>query len=61
MIATLLFALGAVMIVEGLVYLLAPHALERVLEALRELPLSARRLLGAIMLVSGLIVLLLVR
>lgn len=56
MIQTILFALGAVLILEGLVYLLAPHLIERMLEALREMPLTARRVFGALMLVIGLII-----
>lgn len=55
MINTILFALGAVMIVEGLAYVLAPHLLERVLKALAEVPIPTRRIMGALVLVSGLI------
>ena len=48
------------MIVEGLVYLLAPYAIEKVLEALKTLSISVRRQLGAILLVAGCILVLLV-
>ena len=48
-------ALGLVLIVEGLAWVLAPSLVERVLELLRELPESARRQIGALALVSGLI------
>ena len=48
-------ALGLVLIVEGLAWVLAPSLVERVLELLRELPESARRQVGALALVSGLI------
>ena len=50
-------ALGLVLIVEGLVYVLAPSLIERLLEALRTLPLEARRQMGALTLVTGLILL----
>ncbi|WP_347832810.1 DUF2065 family protein [uncultured Planktomarina sp.] len=46
MIAKLLFGLAAVMIAEGLVYLLAPHAIEGLLKALKSLAIPARRQLG---------------
>lgn len=46
-----------VLVIEGLVYVLAPHLVERLLEALRQIPLDQRRLLGALTLVTGLIVL----
>ena len=60
MISNLLFGLAAVMIAEGLVYLLAPYAVEKVLEALKTLSISMRRQLGAILLVAGCILVLLV-
>ena len=53
MIAKLLFGLAAVMIAEGLVYLLAPHAIEGLLKALKSLAIPARRQLGALLLVGG--------
>ena len=53
--AWVLLALGLVMIVEGLAYVLAPSLIERMLEALRSLPETARRQMGALVLVSGLI------
>ena len=53
--AWVLLALGLVMLVEGLAYVLAPSLIERVLEVLRTLPESARRQMGALVLVSGLI------
>ena len=60
MISNLLFGLAAVMIAEGLVYLLAPYAIEKVLEALKALSIPVRRQLGAILLVAGCILVLLV-
>ncbi len=53
--AWVFLALGLVMIVEGLAYVLAPSLIERVLEVLRSLSEAARRQLGALVLVSGLI------
>ncbi len=53
--AWVLLALGLVMIVEGLAYVLAPSLIERVLEMLRTLPLPVRRQFGALACVSGLI------
>ncbi|MEM7631607.1 MAG: DUF2065 domain-containing protein [Pseudomonadota bacterium] len=53
--AWVLLALGLVLMVEGLAYVLAPSLIERVLEVLRSLPENARRQLGALALVSGLI------
>ncbi|MGB0798154.1 MAG: DUF2065 domain-containing protein [Planktomarina sp.] len=55
MITGLLFAIGAVLIAEGLVYALAPQLLERVLEMIRDMPLNTRRILGVLMVVIGLI------
>ena len=60
MIQNLLFGLAAVMIAEGLVYLLAPHAIEEVFKALKSFSISVRRKLGALLLLAGLILLLLV-
>ncbi|MDT2074749.1 MAG: DUF2065 family protein [Planktomarina sp.] len=60
MIQNLLFGLAAIMIAEGLVYLLAPYAIEAVLNALKSLSISARRKLGALLLLAGLILMLLV-
>jgi uncharacterized protein YjeT (DUF2065 family) len=55
LIALILLALGLVMIIEGLAYVLAPLLIERVLEALRALPIAARRQMGALVAVTGLI------
>ena len=53
MIGAGLLALGLVLIVEGLVYALAPSLVERLLEALRLMPAEQRRLLGLTALASG--------
>lgn len=55
--ATIFLALGLVLIVEGLVWVLAPSLVEQLLLVLRALPEPARRLIGALALVSGLILL----
>ena len=49
----ILLALGLVLIVEGLVYALAPFLVEDLLAALRNLSLEARRLVGLTALVLG--------
>jgi uncharacterized protein YjeT (DUF2065 family) len=46
LIGTLLLGIGLVLIIEGLVFALAPSRLEDVLEMLRRLPVEARRLIG---------------
>ena len=53
MAGTLLMALGLVLCLEGLVIALAPSRVEDLLEALRAMPIEARRLLGLIALVGG--------
>ncbi|WP_296762431.1 DUF2065 family protein [Sediminimonas sp.] len=53
MIETAFLALGLVLIVEGLIYALAPSLVEQLLDALRALPLSARRNLGLAALALG--------
>lgn len=53
--ATVVLALGLVLVVEGLVWVLAPSIVERLLEAMRGLPDTARRQVGALALATGLI------
>ena len=53
--ATALLALGLVLLLEGLVYVLAPSLIEDMLRALRELPPESRRMIGALMMVLGLL------
>ena len=53
--SVVLLALGLVMILEGLVYALAPSLLERMLEMLRQMPAEAVRQVGALIVVAGLI------
>ena len=58
MIEKLLFGVGAVMIVEGLVYLLAPNVIKDVLKALDLLSIMDRRKIGALMFIAGFILVL---
>lgn len=51
--ANTILAIGLVLIVEGLVYALAPSLVEQMLEALRGLTPEARRTLGFLALVLG--------
>ncbi|MDA3888257.1 MAG: DUF2065 family protein [Allgaiera sp.] len=55
MIETALLALGLVLIVEGLVYALAPSLIDQLLIALAAFPPEARRLMGLLALVIGLL------
>jgi len=57
MIETALLALGLVLIVEGLVYALAPSLIEDLLEAMRALTLEQRRAIGLAALAVGLVIL----
>lgn len=57
MIATVFLALGLVLLVEGLAWVLAPSLVERLLEMMRALPEPARRQIGALGIVTGLILL----
>ena len=57
MIETVFLALGLVLIVEGLAWMLAPSLVEQLLAMLRTLPETARRQIGALGLVTGLILL----
>jgi len=54
MIETALLALGLVLIVEGLVYALAPSLIDQMLAALAAIPPEARRVMGLLALVTGL-------
>lgn len=50
-------ALGLVLILEGLVWTLAPSLLEQMLEALRTLPIPDRRVVGLLAVTFGMILL----
>lgn len=53
MIETLILAIGLVLLVEGLAWLLAPSLIETLLEALRNLDIDARRLVGLTAMAMG--------
>ena len=48
-----LLALGLVLVVEGLAYALAPSLIERMLEAMKLMPLDMRRLIGVSSIAAG--------
>ncbi|WP_417723812.1 DUF2065 domain-containing protein [Salipiger sp.] len=49
--------IALVLVIEGLVYALAPSLVEHLLEALRALPVETRRTLGLLTLVTGVLML----
>nr|WP_203595236.1 DUF2065 domain-containing protein [Salipiger sp. PrR002] len=49
--------IALVLVIEGLVYALAPSLVERMLEALRDMPLEMRRFLGLATLITGVLLL----
>ena len=53
MLSWIVLALGLALIVEGLVYALAPSLIEEMLAALRSLSIEARRLMGLVALTLG--------
>ena len=61
MLGTIFLALGLVLIIEGLAYALAPSLIERMLEAMREMPLDMRRLIGVSAIAAGVTMLWLVQ
>jgi uncharacterized protein YjeT (DUF2065 family) len=55
LIETIFLALGLVLIVEGLVYALAPSLVEQLLAALRALTEDQRRLMGLVSIAIGIV------
>jgi len=55
LIETALLAVGLVLIIEGLVYALAPSILEDLLEAMRSLSTEQRRALGLLAIALGVV------
>lgn len=53
MIGYLFLALGLVLLIEGLVYALAPSLVEELLNALRQISLENRRLVGLVAMAIG--------
>ena len=49
--------IAMVLIIEGLVYALAPSLVERLLESLRAMPIETRRTLGLVTVATGLLLL----
>ncbi|SLN40163.1 hypothetical protein ROA7450_01918 [Roseovarius albus] len=49
----ILLAIGLVLVIEGLVYALAPSLVEQLLEAFKEMPESSRRMMGLIAVALG--------
>ncbi len=47
MISTFIWGIGLVLVIEGLVYAVAPRFVENLLRQLSEIPLKSRRVLGA--------------
>ena len=54
----ILLAIGLVLVLEGLVYALAPSVVEDLLEALRQLPIDQRRIVGFLALALGVVLIL---
>ena len=61
MISAVLYGLGLVLLIEGLVYVLAPHFVEKMLSSLKEMPNEQRRLVGVCMALAGGLILLLIK
>ena len=57
MTAEIVWTLGAVLCIEGLILAIAPGRLESVLDILRSMPVEARRLAGMLALAVGVAVL----
>ena len=53
MIETILIGIAMVLIIEGLAYALAPSLIERMLEAMRLMPMDMRRLIGVSAIAAG--------
>jgi uncharacterized protein len=53
LINTILTGIALVLIIEGLAYALAPSLIERMLEAMRQMPLDMRRLIGVSSIAAG--------
>lgn len=61
MVSTVLLAIGLVLIVEGLVFALAPSRMDDLLRLIAQLPIETRRLIGLLALVGGTILVMLAR
>ena len=61
MIETILLALGLVLILEGLVYALAPSLIEELLKALQSRSIAQRRQIGILVLALGVVLIVMAR
>ncbi len=61
MIEALLWGLGLVLLIEGLVYGLAPHVIDQLLEQIKSMPHSVRRIFGLSTALAGALLLWAVR
>ena len=61
MVSTVLLAIGLVLIVEGLVFALAPSRMDDLLRLIAQIPIETRRLIGLLALVGGTILVMLAR
>ncbi|MBO6604011.1 MULTISPECIES: DUF2065 domain-containing protein [Paracoccaceae] len=53
MLATILLGIGMVLVIEGLVFALAPSRLEDLMRVLTQIPVETRRLIGFFAIVIG--------
>ncbi len=53
MMEQIILAFGLVLVIEGLVYALAPWLVESLLEAMKEMPLETRRRIGLVAVAIG--------
>ena len=58
MIEAFLWGIGLVLVIEGLVYALAPAIIDNLLQALKDMQLSARRRFGVLTALLGAVILL---
>ncbi len=58
MIEGFLWGVGLVLVIEGLVYALAPFIVENLLETLKQMPLRSRRQFGVLQALLGAVILL---
>ena len=58
MIEALLWGIGLVLVIEGMVYAIFPMVIDNLLQALKDLPVSARRRFGTLTALLGAVILL---
>jgi uncharacterized protein YjeT (DUF2065 family) len=57
MISALIWGIGLVLVIEGLVYALAPLLIENMLRQLSDMPVKSRRIFGALSALLGAVIL----